>query len=227
MAQLLSSRYSAERCMNSGRRHQRLSKQVVNDETLSNQIQPAMDECGLKLDASEQKAQNREDAYDDLVLADRYLDDEIRSIFDTCKKYDRDHPGALVLIKVFPDEKFGDLIRLSFSDEAGEAEKIALRLESLGSVHELFPFVSRLKTKIDAVKSALDNHKNAIREEKMAEAEVEIAKEALIRQYEVNYLDARRKYGRLTCEKLFPRTNTRNTSSELVEQENEPELQAQ
>ena len=34
----------------------------------------------------------------------------------------------------------------------------------------------------------------------------EIAKEALIRQYELNYLEARRKYGKATAEKLFPRS---------------------
>jgi hypothetical protein len=41
----------------------------------------------------------------------------------------------------------------------------------------------------------------------MAEAEVETAKEALVRKYELNYLEARRKYGKPTAEKLFSRIN--------------------
>jgi hypothetical protein len=214
MAQLLSSRFSAERCVNSGRRHQRLSKQVVNDETLSNQIQPVMDDCNLKLDTINQKEETREDAYDDLVLADRFLDDEIRSIFDSCKKYDRDHPAEQVLIKIFPDEKFGELVRLPYAIEISEANKLVLRLESLGAEHSLNPFVAKLNAKIDAAVNALAAQSTAIRDEKMAEAEVEIAKEALVRQFELNYLEARRKYGKATAEKLFPRIQSRNTSVE-------------
>jgi deoxyadenosine/deoxycytidine kinase len=38
--------------------------------------------------------------------------------------------------------------------------------------------------------------------------------EALARQYELNYLEARRKYGKATAEKLFPRIQSRNTSVE-------------
>ena len=224
MAQLLSSRYSAERCMNSGRRHQRLSKQVVNDERLSNQIQPAMDDCKLKLTITDQKAEIREDAYDDLVLADRFLDDEIRSLYDSCKKYDRDHPGALVLMKIFPAEKFGDIVRLPFAVEAGEAEKIALRIEHLGAEHDLSVYLSTMNTKINAVKKALDRYHTAIRNEKMAEAEVVIAKEVLVSKYEANYLDARRKYGKSTCDKLFPKTTIRNTSTEQDDLDNDPEL---
>jgi hypothetical protein len=59
---------------------------------------------------------------------------------------------------------------------------------------------------------------------KSLEAELEIAKEALIRQYEYNYLDARRALGAATAEKLFPllsshaknENNTNNPTSGAV-----------
>ncbi len=217
MAQLLSSRYSAERCMNSSRRHQRLSKQVVNDETLSNQIQPAMEDCKSKIGLLLQKTEAREDAYDDMVLSDRLLDDEIRSLFEDCKQFDRDHPAEVALSKIFPDEKFGEIIRLPYATEINEANKIVLRLESLGVEHSLNPSVAKMKDKITGASTAQEALSDAIRKEKMAEAEVEIAKGALIRQYEHNYLNARGKYGKTNVEKLFPRIQSRGTSSDLDE----------
>ncbi len=210
MAQLLSSSHSVNRCMNMTKRHQRLCKQAVNDETLSGQIEPHKDECRSKLELLSTATEARENAYDDLILGDKNLDDEVRSIYEECKKYDRDNPAERALIKVFPDETFGEIIRLPFAVEVTEVDKIILRLESLGGEHHMNAFVSKLRTKKDVVKSALTTLSTAIREEKMAEAEVEIAKTALVRQYEYNYLDARHKYGRYNADKLFPKIYSRN-----------------
>lgn len=217
MAQLLSSRYSAERCMNSSRRHQRLSKQVVNDETLSNQMQPEMEECKSKMGLLLLKSEAREDAYDDMVLSDRLLDDEIRSLFERCKQFDRDHPDKMVLSKIFPEEKFGEIVRLPYATEINEANKIVLRLESLGVEHDLVPSIVKMQDKITGATTAQEALSDAIRKEKMAEAEVEIAKGALIKRYEHNYLYAREKYGKANAEKLFPRIYSRSTSSDSDE----------
>ncbi len=211
MASLISSRDSAERCNNLARRHQRLTKKVVNDAELSSQITPVMDQCKAKIDLLNQKSEAREDAYDDLALADKSLDDSIRSIYGDCEKFDRDNPAAIVLSKIFPDEKFGKMVRLPFTTEISAAEQMELRLESLGAEHPLHPNVALLHGKIEEGKNAISGKNNAIREEKMAEAEVDIDKEALIRQYENNYLDARKKYGKRVAEKLFPETRTRKS----------------
>jgi hypothetical protein len=173
-----------------------------------------MDDCKSKSELLVQKSEVKENAYDDMVLSDRILDDEIRSTFEGCKKYDRDHPAEQVLTKIFSDKKFGEMVRLPYPAEISEANKLVLRLESLGAEHSLNPSVANLNAKIDAAANALTAQSTTIRDEKMAEAEVDIAKEALVRQYELNYLDARRKYGKTTAEKLFPRTQSRNTSVE-------------
>ncbi len=47
-------------------------------------------------------------------------------------------------------------------------------------------------------------HGKSIIAHKIAEAEEEIARTALRRQYESNYLAAREKFGRLVAENLFP-----------------------
>lgn len=217
MASLITSRDSAERCINLARRHQRLTKKVVNDGELSNQMTLSMDQCKTKIDLLKQKSEAREDAYDDQALADKSLDDTIRSIFGDCKKFDRDNPAATVLSKIFPDEKFGEIVRLPFTTEISAAEQMELRLESLGAEHPLHLNVALLHGKIEEGKNAILAKNDAIRAEKMAEAEVDIDKEVLIQQYENNYLDARKKYGKHIAEKLFPETRTRRSTVETEE----------
>lgn len=97
-----------------------------------------------------------------------------------------------------------------------------MRLESLGMGHDLNPSLVKLKNKITGATTAQEALSDAIRAEKMAEAEVEIAKKALIRQYEHNYLEARHKYGKINDEKLFPRIQARNTPTVSDESGDEP-----
>lgn len=217
MAQLLSSSYSAEKCINAGRRYQRLSKQVIEDQTLPDKLTPPIALCKTKMKIFDEKTEAKEDAYDDVVLFDRFLDDGVRSLFEDCKQHDRNNPTELVLKQIFPDEKFGEIIRLHFATEVSEVEKIILRIENLGAEHSLAPHISTLKDKIGVVENALGVHTTTIRDEKMAQAEVEIAKQALIRQYEYNYLDVRQKYSKSMCEKVFPRIQARRSSNELDE----------
>ena len=88
---------------------------------------------------------------------------------------------------------------------------------SFAQKHPLYANVALLHKKIDAGKKAILAKNNAIRVEKMAEAEVDIDKEAVIRQYENNYLDARKKYGKPAAEKLFPETRPRGSLVETEE----------
>ena len=178
---------------------------------------PSMDQVKVKIDRLNIKSEAREDAFDDQALADKFLNDTIRSIFGDCQKFDRTNPTAMVLRKIFPDEKFGEIVRLPFNTEIRAAEHMKLRLEKLGEKHPLYANVALLHKKIDAGKKAIVDKNNAIREEKMAEAEVDIDKEALIKQYENNYLDARKKYGKATAEKLFPETRSRRSLVETEE----------
>lgn len=217
MAKLLNTNDSASRCLSWIRRHQRLTKQVVNDTELIQQIQESYDTLKEKVQIHEGKELIREDAYDDLLLSDRNLDDTIRTAFEKCKQYDRDNIGERVLIKIFPDEKFGDIVRLPFAKEVNEVDQIVVRIENLGEEHELYPLAAGIKEKAVTCTNAIQAVENAIREIKIAEAEVDIAKEALIRKYESNYLDARKKYGRRTADKLFPSIYSNKNIQEIEE----------
>ena len=208
MAKMLLSRFSAERCINLAWRHQRLCKRVVNDAKIASQIKPAISLCKTKMELLTKKKEGREIAYDDLVLSNNALDDEIRSVYENCNQYIRNHPADLLVNQIFPDGKFGDLVRLPFEQEIIEAEKMVLRLLSLGEEHQLHSWVEKLNYKISEGKKAIKAESTANKAEKNAKTEVNIAKDKLIRQYEHNYLDARKKYGNFTANKLFPRPQT-------------------
>lgn len=217
MARLLNTNDSASRCLNSVRRHQRLTKQVVNDEGLISQVQPEYDILQGRVQISNEKEMARENAYDDLILADRNLDDTLRTVFEKCKQYDRDHMSERVLVTVFPEETFGDIVRLPFAKEVTEVERIAVRIDSLGDGHSLSGLAEDIRAKAKLSKEAIRGVDEAIRNKKLAEADVDIAKEALIRKYEGNYLDARKKYGRNTADKLFPSIYSTKTIKEIEE----------
>ena len=88
MARVLNSNDSAARCLNCIRRHQRLIKQVANDNVLIQQIRPEYIALDDKVKIKNKKEIVREDAYDDLFLSDRNLDDAVRTVFEECKQFD-------------------------------------------------------------------------------------------------------------------------------------------
>ena len=77
---------------------------------------------------------------------------------------------------------------------------------SFAQKHPLYANVDLLHKKIDAGKKAIADKNSAIRAEKMAEAEVDIDKEVMIRQYENNYLDAQEIWK--TCSRKVVSRNT-------------------
>ncbi len=219
MAKLLSSHDSATRCLNIVRRHERLIKQVVNDSQLISSIKTSRENLEQKVKLKTEKQTVRENTYDDMILSDHNLDDSIRSTYEKCEQYDRGNPSERILKKIFPDEKYGEIVRLPFLKEIASVEKIVIRIESLGASHSIYSLADEIKSRLTNTSEAIKANEASIREIKLAEAEVEIAKESLIRQYESNYLDARKTYGKNTCEKLFPRVNNQ---TETVEEEEKP-----
>jgi hypothetical protein len=93
---------------------------------------------------------------------------------------------------------------MPYAEEPDEADKIIVKIQSLGQSHAVYPYAVEIKQKADAVRNAINLYKEAIRSEKAAEAELEIAKTDLACQYEHNYLDARKKLGDVEAERLFP-----------------------
>ena len=212
MAQLLYPRDSTQKHLSATRRHLRLCKQVKNTQGLVKQITPAYELVREKDQVLQETKILREDRYDDMLMADNQLDDSVRNLFRRCEEYDRTHPGELVLLQIFPDGKFSHIVNMNREEEPAAVEKLAMRLENLGEKHPLYALAQELRTFINASLKAIRAYQESVQVLKVCETECEMARTALRRQYEVNYLDARKQLGKKLAERLFPSLNARSLS---------------
>lgn len=60
---------------------------------------------------------------------------------------------------------------------------------------------------VTASRKAIKAYEESIKQLKTTQAEEDIAKATLRRQYEINYLDARKQLGKTLAERLFPKLN--------------------
>jgi len=204
MANLLYERDSTARCRRSTVRHVRLLRRLPGTEVLVNAIIPLNDALKERADVTEEKSLERDCAYDFVIAADFEQDNTVRTVFNAVENYDREHPTAPVLRTIFPDATFGDIVRESLSVQPDTVDTLAARITGLGANHALLPHAEALATKAKAVRTALAAHAEAVRALKIAEAEEEISRSALRRQYESNYFRAREMFGRPLAENLFP-----------------------
>lgn len=209
MARMLYQRDSALFMLNAVRRHQRLCRKNPGGESFIQAIVPAFSALEDRCKLLEEASHRREDAYDDILLADLDLDNTIRNVFDACKTFDRTHSEGSLVNLVFSNGTFSEIVRLPYQDEPNVADTLAVKIEKLGNTHELYPMADAIRKATANVRKAIEVHKEAIRNEKSAEAEVEIAKAGLIRAYEVNYLEARKKSGSAKADRLFPALSSR------------------
>lgn len=207
MARMLNDNESTDRHLDSIRRHMRLCKQVKGAEKLAADIEPAYQDLLQKQAATQAKFDARQYALDDSIMRDADLDDSVRTAFERATQFDRENPGAQVLLKIFPEGTFSEITRVERTQEPDVVEQLAVRVESLGDQHSLKPLAAALRAKVEVSRAANAAYFEAIRNQKLAEADEEIAQANLRRQYEFNYLEARKMLGRAAAERLFPPGN--------------------
>ncbi len=200
---MLSERDSAALIVNGSRRHVRLLRRYRCDELIKG-IDPLISDLAQKRQLSEERLLDAQAALDAVLAADGDLDDAVRNLFDSAKQHDRSAPTAPVLPDLFPSGGFSSVIDLPRADEPDAVDALAKKLELLGTGHDLAPHSAKLREAAQTVREALNAHRDAIRTQKGAEAEEDIAKSALRRKYEANYLDARKQWGRVLADRLFP-----------------------
>jgi len=208
MAQLLYEKHSAKVHMDITRRNMRLCKQVKGCEQYATRIEPFHTELAEKKKATELAKYDKESAYDDVILYDTDLDNSVRTLLEKSKQYDRENPGRPVLIQLFPDGKASSIIYASLESEPDLAMQLLARLDVLGASHVLSSQSQTIKANIDKCKAALSAYHNSITLLKAAEAAQEISKSNLRRQYEFNYLDMVKEFGKGNADRLFPAINT-------------------
>jgi hypothetical protein len=220
MAQLLYARDASRKHLSATRRHIRLCRQFNGTQFLVDQIQLPYSALVDKQDATLKKEEQREDRYDDLLIADNHLDDLVRLVFRRCEEHDRTMPTESVMPRVFPEGKFGHIVNMNMQQQPDTVESLAMRIEDLGKEHTLFPLAAELRKQVANSRKAIKTYEEAVKQLKTADAEEEIAKATLRRQYENNYLDARKQLGKIRAERLFPKLNTASKASPAAEIEN-------
>ena len=213
MARMLADRDSSALHLNQARRHERLARRYRQD-AFANSIRSAIDSLQNKADIAADKELERQGATDDVAAADADLDDAIRSLFNSAEISERENPGSGVLKSLFPEGGFTAITSISTIQEPDAADALAIRLENMGSTHALAPHAQKIRTLATAVRDAFAALETAIRTRKAAEAEEEISQAALRRQYELNYLEARKQLGRTLAERIFPATRASSPAEE-------------
>ena len=141
----------------------RLCRQFNGTQFLIDQAQLPYNALQDKHAATLRKQEQREDRYDDLLIADNQLDDQVRLVFRRCEEHDRATPAAAVMPRVFPEGKFGHIVNMNLQKEPDTVERLAMRLEDLGKDHVLYPLATELRTQVAASRKAIRAYEEMIK----------------------------------------------------------------
>jgi hypothetical protein len=200
---------STEAHLNSAKRHQRMCNQTKGAENLGTAIDVPIKKLEEMQQATRICKDNRDAAYDSTVLSDGALDDAVRNIADSAKQYDRNNPGRLVFPLLFPDGKITTITRASFMQEPDKAEQLLQRINVFEEGHPLRMHAAPLTEAIGKMREAISVYQKSITDEKTAIANEELAQAELRKQYEFNFLDAVKLFGKTFANRLFPKSQVR------------------
>lgn len=209
MAGKLNDSMSSEVHINYSLRHSRRCKQTKGATELAGAIDPFITELETKSIETNREKLSHNNSYDDLVFNSGGLDDCIRTISDKAKQHDRENPGRPVHKLLFSSGGYSTILRFSIAKKANAAEEIKERIKSLGEEHELAAQVPLLTEAITKVRTSTSELQQADTKVRTAVANEEVAQANLRKQYEFNYLDAIKMFGKTFANRLFPKTVSR------------------
>uniref|UniRef100_UPI0035658F44 hypothetical protein n=1 Tax=Ancylomarina sp. TaxID=1970196 RepID=UPI0035658F44 len=123
----------------------------------------------------------------------------------SAKQYDRSHPGRPIFRRLFPDGRPSTITDASFTKVLSKAEGLLVHLQSLAEDNSLHTHEDVLTNAIKALRQAILNHKEVVLAESLAIAEEQMLQAELRKQYEFNYLDATKLFGKNYANRLFPK----------------------
>lgn len=222
MARLLYQQDSTPLHKRMARRHIRLCGQVQGATSYGQAML-------VKLDMLKQKERERieaeelcENALDDLVLKDAVLDNQVRTLFEDARRNDRDNMTQFSVV-LFPNLTFSDIINMPMSDEPLKVTQLIEKLESFEESHVLRKNIEPLTQCIGEVNAALDTRRQAVETLRKRQANEELARNEVRAQYESNYLDARKNFGKQKAELLFPKVANKQAKTVKDPEESDPE----
>lgn len=191
--------------INNSERHVRLCQQTQGAESLVASIQPKIDSLHAQVNIRIDKVKARYSAYDSIVFKDGLLDDCIKDLAGSAQQYDRNHPGRPIFMLLFSDGRPSSITDASFTKELNKAEGLLVRLQSLHEGNSLHSHDTILTNAIKASRQAILDHQSAVTIENLAITAEEMAQRELREQYEFNYFDAAKLFGKNHANRLFPK----------------------
>lgn len=204
MVQLLRDEDSTDKHLEAAWRHMRLCNLVRAAHPFAEAMQPFYDGLASAKSATLNARREEQARRDHVRLLGFEGADLLRTLSGDAQKHDRENPGARTYEAIFVEGGYSHLLGSDETASPEKLEEVALRVGSFGSEHALAPHAAALEAKAVEIRKAETNLAEAVRARTRAEGEEELAQAALRRQYEHNYLDARKLLG-AACERLFPK----------------------
>jgi len=220
MATMITEARSSEMHESICNRHQRLCQRTKGAEVLVQKIAPCIVNLSNKRIETQRCKQNKEEMNDGVILANSEMDDEVRTLHEKCKQYDREHPGSQLVKRIFPGGRIGTITRASLKSQSTEMGQLVVRLNSLEEEHPLRSAIAPMQESMTKEQEAQRLYREAFSQWKAAIAEENIAKAELRQQYEHNYLDAVKLFGKRFAQRLFPKLTK---SKPAVDEQTTPE----
>ncbi|MDR2887287.1 MAG: hypothetical protein LBV26_04695 [Bacteroidales bacterium] len=208
MARLLYQQDSTPMHQRMARRHIRLCGQIIGAASLGQAMQPKLDVLTVKARDRHAAEELCENVQDDLVLTDSYLDNGVRNLFENARMYDRNNMTRITEM-LFPHLTFSDIINMPLSEEPLKVAQLIEKLGQLEEGNELRNYIETLTEASKSVNTVLEARRNTAENLSRRQADEELARAAVRAQYESNYLDARKQFGRQHAEHLFPKVANR------------------
>jgi len=205
MATMIAESRSSETHESICNRHQRLCQRTKGADVLVQSIAPCIVNLSNKRIDTQKRKQYKEEMNDGVLLANSEMDDEVRTLYEKCKQYERERPGSQLVKRIFPGGKVSDITGASLKSQAMEMGQLIVRLNSLDLEHPLRGSILPLQESITKEQEAQRLYSEAFAQWKAAMVEENIAKAELRQQYEHNYLDAVKLFGKRFAQRLFPK----------------------
>jgi hypothetical protein len=138
------------------------------------------------------------------VLADKTLDDAVRSAFDACKKYERNNGFVLVTEKAFPGNVITPIVRAPREKEPNLVQQVIACLREIAPENgELSAIVSELEAALQTALTTLESLAQKTRQSENAAALETLGRKEYVEKYSAIYHNACAELGRNKANKLF------------------------
>lgn len=206
MAPIPKSRQSYTAIKEMTEQHIRLCRLVTGTEQYLVAAENSLAEFTQKNSTYEARKMDKYQSTDRVAKAYLNLDDAIRTAFENCKQYERLNEGKKILLGIFPEDKFGHICHTDRIQTLSLAKRTAVRFAELGEEHPLYNQAGILNTAINTCITEQNQRVQIVQELQVAKAELDLAREMHIFNYQANYFNAVQQFGRKNAERLFPKS---------------------